>query len=179
MVTKPKRAATEPILPGKYVAPPPDGGWAAATAAVNAQMVRAKAHGLSVMDMRLEGMSMERISIVVGMSVEGVYAAYREAIAKRAAENYEGEVAHLRQLEADRMDALLSAVWPKAIGGDLYAVYAALRIAERRAKLFGLDAPVKTEDVTPGGGKVPLALIDDLMRAYDAQRASGATAVVS
>ncbi len=43
-------------------------------------------------------------------------------------------------LAAERADALLAAVWPAAMAGDLKAVGAALRVLERQAKAMGTDA---------------------------------------
>ena len=47
----------------------------------------------------------------------------------------------LRKLEAERLDALLDALWPTAIAGKWLAVDRCLAIMDRRAKLLGLDAP--------------------------------------
>lgn len=51
----------------------------------------------------------------------------------------------LRTLELERLDALHLAMWTKAMGGSLGAVDRVLRIAERRAKLLGLDAPIRVD----------------------------------
>lgn len=57
---------------------------------------------------------------------------------------YEG-VEQLRDQEGARLDKLQQAVWRQAINGDLRAVQTVLRVMERRARLFGLDAPVRIE----------------------------------
>ena len=44
-------------------------------------------------------------------------------------------------LEGDRLDALMRALWPRAISGDVKAVRAVLSVMDRRAKLFGLNQP--------------------------------------
>jgi hypothetical protein len=82
------------------------------------------------------------------------------------------EVSVYRQQENERLDALLNAAWPQAtkprpvldkdgevIGHevDMRAVDTVLRLMDRRAKLLGLDAPVRTELSGPDGGAVPLA----------------------
>lgn len=54
-------------------------------------------------------------------------------------------VAQLRKLEQERLDRLIFAVWAKALRGDTQAVLSVLRIMERRAKLLGLDAPMKID----------------------------------
>lgn len=81
------------------------------------------------------------------------------------------EVGIYRQQENERLDALLEAAWPRAtqpspvfskdgqvIGEelDMRAVDTVLRLMDRRAKLNGLDAPVRTELSGPDGGAVPL-----------------------
>ena len=56
------------------------------------------------------------------------------------------EPAHeLRKLEAARLDSLLAAVWDAAMAGHLGAVDRALRVAERRARLLGLDQPAEVD----------------------------------
>jgi hypothetical protein len=49
----------------------------------------------------------------------------------------------LRKLECERLDSLLSAMWPKGVGGNHLAVDRCLAIMERRARLLGLDAPLR------------------------------------
>ena len=94
------------------------------------------------------------------------------------------EVSIYRQQENERLDALLEAAWPRAtkpspvfdkegnvVGEelDMRAMDTVLRLMDRRAKLNGLDMPVKTEVSGPDGGAIPfssgeaaelLALID-------------------
>ena len=50
-------------------------------------------------------------------------------------------VAMLRELEVQRLDAMLGAVWDNVLQGDAGAVSTALKISERRSRLLGLDAP--------------------------------------
>ena len=58
----------------------------------------------------------------------------------------------LRALEIERLDKLHGALWPVAMKGDLAAVASILKIAERRARLLGLDAPETVEAI--GGAAV-------------------------
>lgn len=48
-------------------------------------------------------------------------------------------------LENQRLDELLAAVWPRAMKGDVRSVEAALKIGERRAKMLGLDEAIKVD----------------------------------
>jgi hypothetical protein len=49
----------------------------------------------------------------------------------------------MRTQEGMRLDRLQRAYWPAALGGDVGAARLVLRVIDRRARLFGLDAPIK------------------------------------
>ncbi len=51
----------------------------------------------------------------------------------------------LRRLECERLDAMWRGLWALAVRGDAVAIARCLDIMARRAKLLGLDAPVKQE----------------------------------
>lgn len=53
----------------------------------------------------------------------------------------------VRDLEVQRLDALLAVAWPKAMNGDLFAFDRVLKVSESRRRLFGLDAPIKHQEV--------------------------------
>ena len=104
--------------------------------------------------------------------------ASRQAASKdmiRALEEHREEeaaaVSAYRQQENERLDTLLEAVWEKAtqpspvfnkerevVGEeiDIRAVETVLKLMDRRAKLNGLDSPVRTEVSGPDGGALPL-----------------------
>lgn len=56
-----------------------------------------------------------------------------------------------RAVELERLDTMLSRLWPKVLTGDVRAQETALRIGERRAKLLGLDKPFKLAQTDPEG----------------------------
>lgn len=60
------------------------------------------------------------------------------------------------QLECERMDALLAAVWNAAMKGDPASVQQALKIMDRRADLLGLDKPSKRELTGRDGGPIEI-----------------------
>ncbi|MFD7867327.1 hypothetical protein [Streptomyces sp. NPDC059783] len=85
------------------------------------------------------------------------------------------EVSAYRQEENERLDALLEAAWPQAtqtrtvynkdgeaVGEelDMRAVDTVLRLMDRRAKLNGLDMPVKTEVTGAEGGPLAVSTAD-------------------
>ncbi|MER6249366.1 hypothetical protein [Streptomyces griseorubiginosus] len=98
---------------------------------------------------------------------------------KRALEQHRdeeaAEVSIYRQQENERLDALLEAAWPRATTPspvfdkegevidhvlDMRAVDTVLRLMDRRAKLNGLDMPVKTELTGADGGPLSVSTAD-------------------
>lgn len=48
-----------------------------------------------------------------------------------------------RELEADRYDQLQRAIWAKCLKGDTWAIDRALKLMDQRARLLGLNMPVR------------------------------------
>jgi hypothetical protein len=115
---------------------------------------------IKVLELRRVGLTWVRIAEEVGYADHtGAYAAYKRAI-KRTMQQPADE---LREQELDRIDRLQVAVWPAAMKGDTRAVLTIVRLMERRAKLTGLDMPIKIEqDVTTwtGGDSIDRAVRD-------------------
>lgn len=64
----------------------------------------------------------------------------------------------VRMLEVERLDSLLNGLWQRRHVPEI--TDRILRIMERRAKLLGLDAPVRS-DVTSGGEVLPIVYVND------------------
>ena len=100
---------------------------------------------IKALELRASGMRYQDIADKLGYKTPGgAYKAVKSALIKTLREPAD----ELRNLEVERLDALLIDLWPnkhKPIYTDRI-----LRIMERRAKLLGLDAPIKT-DLTSGG----------------------------
>lgn len=115
---------------------------------------------IKVLELRRAGLTWQRIAEQVGYADHtGAYSAYKRAI-KRTQQQPADE---LREAEIDRLDRLQLAIWPKAMNGDNTSITTILRIMERRAKLLGLDMPVKiAQDVTvwEGGESIDRAVRD-------------------
>ena len=89
-----------------------------------------------------EGHTYESISEQLGYSTPS--ASYK-AVMRRLKDMDRPAVSMLRELEVQRLDAMLYAVWNDVLQGDANAVHTALRISERRSRLLGLDAPHTVE----------------------------------
>jgi hypothetical protein len=55
------------------------------------------------------------------------------------------DVAALRDLEADRLEEAGNALWPEIQKGNARAAEVWNKLSERRAKLLGMDAPIRQE----------------------------------
>lgn len=76
----------------------------------------------------------------------GIDHTWARTLVLRALDATKYEAADLmRTQEGQRLDRLQRAYWPQALNGNLRAAALCLRISERRARLFGLDAPVQAE----------------------------------
>lgn len=111
--------------------------------------VRTTANGLAknekhrqALELRKAGASYELIAEKLGYShPSGAHKAVTSALQKTLREPADD----LRNLELDRLDAMMLALWQQARQGNQGAVDRILRIMERRAKLLGIDAPTKQE----------------------------------
>ncbi len=118
----------------------PKGGKKTSPETVEAKMKAAKA-----LELRMEGKTFEAIAEELGYAgKQGAYDAVRRSIAAITREPAE----ELLKLDLERLDAMWGIHYLNAQAGDVQALAACMKIMERRAKLLGLDAPVKTENKT-------------------------------
>ena len=105
---------------------------------------------VKVLELRRAGLTWQRIAEETGYADHtGAYAAYKRAI-KRTMQQPADE---LREAELDRVDRLQLALWPKAMKGDNASINTIIRLMERRARLLGLDTPIKIQqDITTWTG---------------------------
>lgn len=97
--------------------------------------------------MRSLGMSYQAIADQMGVTKATAYNRCQRALAAIPAE----AVDEFRRLEGQRLDLLLEKAMEKALSEEkssMFAIDRVLAIMDRRAKLMGLDAPVRTEVIT-------------------------------
>lgn len=99
---------------------------------------------LKVLQLTQEGVPALEIADQLGVSHQTVYNDLNAAL-KELAEKQQRETAEWRSLEAERLDRLQNACWEKALEGHLPSVEAVLGIMGHRAKLLGLNQPVKVD----------------------------------
>ena len=98
--------------------------------------------------LRSKGLTYQKVADLIGTSKQTAYNRVQRALAaipKEAVDEY-------RKLENERLDELLEFVLKKAHDPEnkaaMFAVDRALAIFERKGKLNGTDAPVKTVNIT-------------------------------
>lgn len=135
---------------------------------VSPNEIIAKLERIAAVDMRRSGMSYDKIALamkkkameslrqlketnVPGAKLSSLAQEYQEKytiqyIRKLVLEALEEmqtyaleTVDEIRQIEAQRLDELTHALWPRAIKGDVKAITAILKIMKRRAELLGID----------------------------------------
>jgi len=97
--------------------------------------------------LRSLGMSYQAIADQMGVTKATAYNRCQRALAAIPAE----AVDEFRRIEGGRLDLLLEVAMERALSGEknaLFAIDRVLAIQERRARLLGLDAPIKTEVIT-------------------------------
>lgn len=134
--------------PGTATPPAKRANGAGSTKKVTAAEKRARA-----VELRKAGATFEEIATAIpyankGTAYKAVEQALREAVREPAQQ--------LIELEVQRLDLMLRALWPSVVRGQLGAVDRALRVAERRARLLGLDAAQAVHHSGPDGGPIPV-----------------------
>lgn len=106
-----------------------------------------------LLKMRIAGATITDIRKALNYSQTGYYKAYHQAMAdlRETAANDRDE---LRDMEAARLDSYLGKLAPLIDAGDTAAVERAIGISHRRAKLFGLDTPLRLEHTGKDGGPI-------------------------
>jgi hypothetical protein len=111
---------------------------------------------VKALDLRIAGATYRQIAAQLDVSEYTAYQDVQEelgrldAVATKKAER-------LRDLEARRLDVLTVALSPGIRAGEPRAIVAAVRVMERRARLFGLDAPQKITG--PDGAPVAIRIV--------------------
>ena len=106
-----------------------------------------------VVQYRQGGATFDAIAKKLGYADEsGARSAFKRAMERMRDDALNAE---MRELHRQRLEVALTAIWPDVVKGDLEAIKVMLKILERDAKLYGIDAPVKTEmEVTTYDGNL-------------------------
>ncbi|WP_020393504.1 hypothetical protein [Kribbella catacumbae] len=87
----------------------------------------------------------------------------RKAVFRGLARSAADEADDLRAIEGERLDKLQSAIWTKALRGDLRAIDTIVRLMGHRAKLFGLEMASKHEVTGADGDAIIVEVLPQLL----------------
>ena len=111
--------------------------------------------------LRREGLTLREIAARLGISPATAHEDISRALADIPAESVE----ELRTVWGERLEAATAVVMPQVEAGDLDAVDRLVRLTDRAAKLYGLDAPANIQ-VQSAQAEVDLdATVDKIMAA--------------
>lgn len=128
------------------------------TKAEKAKVAERRAQAITL---RIAGMDWQSIADRLGYSSRGA-ACQDVARALEANLAEQSQAADtLREVESLRLDRLQAAAWPSAVKGELKAIDTVLKVIDRRAKLNGLDMPVRTELTGASGGPVVIGAVGE------------------
>lgn len=98
---------------------------------------------VKVGQLRLSGITDQtRIAEALGVSQSTISRDFAELDVRFRASSTQ-DIIIAKGVDVERVEKLITGVWAKAAGGDLYAIDRVERLLGRRAKLLGLDAPTR------------------------------------
>ena len=147
-----KRSYTMPRKPPKT--PRTGRPYGAKTKAI---MIVNETRTVEILRLARQGWQCQAIADKLGIARLQVYRLIQAALADAVIARKE-EVAHLTELELQRLDAMTKGVSEAAEKGNSRAIDSALKIMDRRAKMLGLDAPTKQEIAGDNGGPLEIRI---------------------
>ena len=115
---------------------------AAPESATSKRILRGRERELEALELRKQGFTYEQIGKRMGITATGAFYATRRALG-RIIDKTSEEALQQRTLQHERLEEMLAALWPKR-NIPTYADRI-IRILEREAKLYGLDAPERMD----------------------------------
>ena len=112
-------------------------------------MARLQRNG-NIIDLRKAGLTYEAISQQLDVTLTTCRKVVSEAMRRLLTVDRES-LDEVLAIEVERTYTMLQAIWPKVLAGQERAIWAALKIQERRAKYLGLDAAERLDVSLTGG----------------------------
>lgn len=107
----------------------------------NHRQTENKARRAQALSLRLSGFSWEEIGRHLNISTSGA-----KSLVERTMEQATGrQVEEMRSIENARLDKAQTAIWQRVLQGDDFAIDRFLKISAQRARINGLNAPMKVD----------------------------------
>jgi len=101
----------------------------------------------TIVDLRIKGFSVREIAAKTALTGGAVHNMLTEAL-KEMQENTRESILELRDLEVERLDGMLSKLWPQR--SNARTADTILRLMDRRSRLLGLDVAEQSEVTVKG-----------------------------
>jgi len=108
--------------------------------------------------LRASGATFQQIGQALGCSKQRAKDMVDQEMAMMRAEREQARE-DVVELSLQRMDTMLPKAMHMAVEGNLGAIDRVIRIEERRARLLGLDAPMRSEQSGPNGAAIEISTI--------------------
>lgn len=169
-----KPAPAAPASEATQQTPQPTGPQLTGPQRKAARQVRIAEKKRLALEMRAQGKSYQEIADALGYADrsgpwELVQTALREMVQEPA------DI--VRQLELERLDRALEALWPQVQRGDVLAIDRLIKIMDRRSRYLGLDAP--TKQVLAGDEEAPVQVKANVTTEEDPDRAARILAILA
>lgn len=119
------------------------------------------------MDLRLGGYTYEQAAQKIKINGKPVTAAAVYMMVMRVLDRQQQDtlekVPKVREIEVNRCDTYLKAMLPQAKKGNVNTIMACIKVAERRSRLLGLDAPVKVDPLAGEGGAMAVEVFRKML----------------
>ena len=117
-----------------------------------------------VLQLRLAGYTYQEIATQLGIGLATVNRDLHKAL-KFFDADHEEKARELKAIDTARIEEIIKGIWTKCKGGNLMAIDRLTRLLERKAKLHGLDGPIKIAPTMPDGVDPYTLLTDDQLDA--------------
>lgn len=122
------------------------------------------------LERRIAGHPYRRIARELGVSLNTAYKDVQRALGDLPA-HLEQRTEHVRKIELARLDVVATSLWPKVLAGESSACAVYLKVAERRARLLGLDAPIRLEADVQAARPLMHLTDEELLKSFEDMRA--------
>ena len=124
------------------------------------EKLKAKERLGMVLQLRMAGYIYRDIASQLGIGLATVHRDLNKAL--KSFDNDNEEFAReMKAIETARLEELIKGIWTKGKGGNLMVIDRLTRLFERKAKLHGLDGPIKIAPTMPDGVDPYTLLTDD------------------
>lgn len=126
------------------------------TRQLSARRIKALADQQKALELRRMAYGYQKIADTLGIGLVTAHRHVQNGL-REARDQVSASTEALRSEELSRLDAMHQGVWVRAMKGESAAIDRVLKIMERRAKLLGLEAPVRIETTGRDGGAIEVS----------------------